>query len=90
MFGAISEGEQASEEFYEKWVAEVKATVPADRLLVFNVKQGWRPLCQFLVVPEPEHPFPHVNDSNQILGMLHKIRMGGYIVCFGQRTKKKG
>ena len=44
--------------------AEVEATIPPDRLLVFEVKQGWEPLCAFLGVPVPEHePFPHVNDA---------------------------
>jgi hypothetical protein len=43
---------------------EVQAAVQADRLLVFDVKQGWEPLCAFLGVPVPEgEPFPHVNDS---------------------------
>jgi hypothetical protein len=43
---------------------EVEATIPPHRLLVFDVKQGWEPLCAFLGVPSPEgEPFPHVNDS---------------------------
>ncbi|MFN8594325.1 MAG: sulfotransferase [Thermomicrobiales bacterium] len=43
---------------------EVIETVPAARLLVFDVKQGWDPLCDFLGVPVPAgEPFPHVNDS---------------------------
>jgi hypothetical protein len=43
---------------------EVETTIPPDRLLVFDVKQGWEPLCTFLDVPVPEgEPFPHVNDS---------------------------
>jgi hypothetical protein len=36
----------------------VRDTIPADRLLVFDVAQGWGPLCRFLEVPEPEAPFP--------------------------------
>lgn len=43
---------------------EVQETVPAQRLLVFDVKQGWQPLCEFLAVPVPVgEPFPHVNDA---------------------------
>ena len=43
---------------------EVQERVPGERLLVFDVKQGWAPLCAFLgvIVPEGE-PFPHVNDA---------------------------
>lgn len=41
--------------------AEVKATVPPERLLVFEVKDGWEPLCKFLGAPVPNEPFPHEN-----------------------------
>ena len=44
-------------------IAEVKRMVPPERLLVFEVKEGWAPLCQFLHVPVPTTPFPHVNDT---------------------------
>src|SRR5215218_431288 len=45
----------------------VQATIPADRLLVFDVKQGWEPLCQFLGVPVPAgEPFPHLNDASSM------------------------
>lgn len=43
---------------------EVKATIPSDKLLVFEVKQGWEPLCTFLDCPIPKDtPFPHTNDT---------------------------
>lgn len=32
--------------------------MPPDRLLVFNVKEGWEPLCRFLGVPVPQQPWP--------------------------------
>ena len=38
-------------EIYNKHVEEVKKVVPADRLLVFSVQEGWAPLCRFLDVP---------------------------------------
>lgn len=46
---------------------QVKATIPADKLLVFEVKEGWGPLCQFLGCPVPpkDTPFPHTNDTAQ-------------------------
>ena len=40
---------------------QVKAAIPADRLLVFDVAEGWEPLCRFLGKPVPDEPFPHVN-----------------------------
>jgi len=43
--------------------AEVKQTVPAEKLLVYEVREGWGPLCSFLDVPVPDKPFPRLNDS---------------------------
>jgi hypothetical protein len=48
---------------FEQHTAQVRATVPADRLLVFDVAQGWQPLCEFLGLPVPDEPFPRVNDT---------------------------
>jgi hypothetical protein len=36
--------------------------IPAERLLVFDVRQGWEPLCNFLGVAVPDTPFPRTND----------------------------
>jgi hypothetical protein len=38
---------------------KVRDTIPADRLLVFNVADGWDPLCRFLELPVPDTAFPH-------------------------------
>jgi len=48
---------------FERYNAEVKATVPADRLLVWSPADGWEPLCEFLGKPVPQAPLPRVNDS---------------------------
>jgi len=48
---------------FEAHVAEVKATVPADRLLVYELGSGWEPLCVFLGVPAPDRPYPHTNST---------------------------
>lgn len=47
---------------FEAWSDYVKKTVPAEKLLVFDVRQGWGPLCDFLGEPIPEGSFPHIND----------------------------
>lgn len=48
---------------YHAHVEKVRRAVPADRLLVYQVSEGWAPLCHFLGVPEPATTFPRVNDS---------------------------
>jgi hypothetical protein len=47
---------------YNAYVERVKGTVPAERLLAFDVRDGWGPLCAFLGVAVPDKPFPHLND----------------------------
>ena len=54
-------------------IEAVKSTVPADRLLVFSVDQGWEPLCAFLGTDVPDSPFPHANEGE---GMFEKLKMG--------------
>ena len=59
-----------AEELYHDWIEEVKSHVPENKLLVFNVKQGWEPLCSFLNVPVPESDFPKANDAGSLLTFL--------------------
>mmetsp|Transcript_26285 Transcript_26285/g.53230 ORF Transcript_26285/g.53230 Transcript_26285/m.53230 type:complete len:294 (-) Transcript_26285:64-945(-) len=53
-------------ETYYWHIRRVKASVPAGRLLVFNVSDGWEPLCHFLGVPVPDRPFPHNNRASEL------------------------
>jgi hypothetical protein len=48
----------------------VKDEVPAERLLVFNSKFGWDPLCEFLGVSVPEEPYPKTNTSEDFAKMM--------------------
>ena len=43
----------------------VQAAIPQERLLVFQVKDGWEPLCEFLGVPVPAKPFPKSNNREE-------------------------
>lgn len=48
---------------YQRHVGEVKRTIPPDRLLVYDVAEGWKPLCSFLDRPVPTDTFPRVNTT---------------------------
>lgn len=48
-------------QLYLEHNSRVKASIPRDELLVYNVKQGWNPLCKFLGVDVPDVPFPRLN-----------------------------
>jgi hypothetical protein len=50
---------------YRRNNAQVRATLPADRLLVFTPSDGWGPLCDFLGVPVPATDFPRSNARDE-------------------------
>ncbi len=52
---------------YEAHNAAVKRAISADRLLVYDVAQGWAPLCKFLDVPVPSVAMPKVNSTGEFL-----------------------
>jgi hypothetical protein len=52
------------------WKSFSAAALPPERLLVFDVTEGWEPLCAFLGVPVPDAPFPHVNSAEEFWQML--------------------
>ncbi|HZS92986.1 MAG TPA: sulfotransferase [Chloroflexota bacterium] len=61
---------------FDRHIQEVKQRVPADKLLVFDVKQGWEPLCRFLGVDVPEGSFPHLNDTAAFHQMILERTQG--------------
>ena len=61
-------------------IAAVQATVPADRLLVYDVQEGWEPLCAFLGVPVPARPFPHVNDGVAVRRMMRAMNAFSWLL----------
>ena len=67
MFGAIDAGEETAVRFFNDWKAQVIREVPAERLLVFEVKEGWAPLCKFLGVPQPEEPMIQRSNSRKLV-----------------------
>lgn len=50
---------------YEAHIAEVQRTIAPERLLTFDVSEGWGPLCAFLDVPVPNEPFPRTNSTEE-------------------------
>ena len=57
--------EGACKAAYEQHNAEVRAAVPADRLIDWQPSDGWGPLCGALDVPVPDEPFPRTNSMNE-------------------------
>ncbi|XP_076823977.1 uncharacterized protein LOC143470023 [Clavelina lepadiformis] len=55
---------------YRRHNAHVMMNAPKDKLLIYNCKEGWGPLCEFLGVDAPSVPFPHKNKKGSIFDEL--------------------
>jgi len=62
-----------AKKIFNDHIEEVKSTVPKKQLLIYEISQGWEPLCKFLAVPVPQgEPFPILNDSKGMKILLWK------------------
>ena len=50
---------------YHRHVELVRGSLPPERLLVYDVAEGWAPLCRFLEVPTPTRPMPKANSREE-------------------------
>ena len=57
--------EAASKAAYEQHNADVRAAIPADRLIDWSPGDGWEPICEKLGLAVPSEPFPHVNTTEE-------------------------
>jgi len=55
---------------YRRNIEAVRAGLPKERLLVFDVAEGWAPLCAFLDLPVPAAPFPRTNTTQDFLDRM--------------------
>ena len=73
---------------YTDWVKKIMNTVPPEKLLVYNVKEGWDPLCKFLGMDVPDHPFPRKNnrleknEADRELFVNSTMKKVGKIIAF--------
>ena len=58
---------------FKEWNQSVIDYVPKERLLIYEVKDGWEPLCQFLDHPIPDMPFPFKNKTKNMEHMSRFI-----------------
>jgi len=66
---------------YRAHVEEVRAQVPPKRLLVYDVAEGWEPLCRFLGRPVPEGvDFPRLNDRRSFRRVINGLRIAEWAV----------
>jgi len=59
----------AAKAAYERHNDEVRATILAERLVVWRPGDAWEPICAALDLPVPDEPFPHVNTTSDFRAM---------------------
>jgi len=62
--------EEAAKRAFEAHNADVRASVPADRLVDWQPGDGWEPICRALGLPVPSDPFPHLNSTDDFRAMV--------------------
>jgi len=60
--------------YFNDYADEIISSIPPERLLVFKVQEGWEPLCDFLDLPVPDIPFPHVNTKDEHIRMMASMK----------------
>ncbi len=58
---------------FKRHTEKVKAAIPAKDLLIYDVREGWDPLCRFLGVAVPETPFPRTNPREEFAAIIDMI-----------------
>lgn len=78
---------------YRQHNERVRQTIAPERLLEYNVRQGWEPLCTFLDFDVPQSDFPHLNAGTsgpsriitkaiQRLSLQHVLITAGVVLAF--------
>lgn len=55
--------------YYIEHYKHVREVVPKERLLEFESKEGWEPLCKFLGKEPPKEPYPNINDAKATVNL---------------------
>ena len=77
MFGGQLHDHDVMVSAFERHSAEVQRTIPSSRLLIYDVSQGWDPLCRFLEVPSPATPFPRANTRDEMKARMEAAAARG-------------
>jgi hypothetical protein len=73
MFDGRFEDRGYAIEVFNRWNEEVRERIPAERLLVYEVKEGWEPLCDFSRGGGAgDKPFPRLNDAETFRKMIRR------------------
>jgi len=81
---AIKASEPGMKQRYDAHNAKVQATIPTENLLVWNLKDGWEPVCNFLGKSVPDKPIPRENQTGDLAwGEEYLYEDGMMVKAFG-------
>ena len=66
---------------FNKWNESVINQCPKDKLLIFEAKDGWEPLCKFLNVPIPDCKYPNLNDTEEFKRVIKLVNISGWLLA---------
>jgi hypothetical protein len=78
-YGGSTADREHALELFRRHADEVTSYVNPGRLLVFDIADGWKPLCAFLGVPIPAEPFPRVNDADAFNQVIAARKRGAVV-----------
>lgn len=80
-------------DLFKRHNAEVEHAIPRERLFVYQVTQGWAPLCHFVGAAVPDRPFPRSNTREAHARRRADMPGGGHapmdIEVLGDRVRKR-
>ena len=71
-------------DFFNNRTSEIIDYIAPERLLVYQVSEGWEPLCTFLNVPVPDTEFPRINSRDETKEILANL-----IACSGEQLSEE-
>lgn len=63
---SVDEFDANAKAVYDDYFKRIDELVPAERKLVYNLGEGWEPLCEFLDKPIPSVDFPRINEAEAL------------------------
>ena len=83
MFSSQLDGDYSDKNLAKKFLEHTDYVVkncPKEKLLKFEVKEGWNPLCEFLKKDIPNEEFPNVNDTEELKSKFRLFNIAGYAI----------
>lgn len=84
----VNEMRSKARDRYRRHYAEIRAAVSKDRLLEYDVKMGWEPLCAFLGKPVPDVPFPQANKRKEHVARV-RAKQDMFLKAMCKKTLRK-